>query len=151
MRIPILVCGVACVAACDTGPRAPDVVVGVSVSAAQITAGQPDTVVVTATNATDRVITLTFGTTCQLLPYIRTVSGQFVLPSDGQYICGQMETALQFQPRELKRQVYVWTGSNGWAGEALLQAVPAGDYEIYAEVRARELQGASAPVRIRLQ
>jgi hypothetical protein len=127
------------------------VVLGVSVSTNRIQAGQPDTIVITATNTTDRVVSLSFGTTCQVLPFIRQLGGAVVLPDNGDWICGQMETSLQFQPREAKRHAYVWDGSTAWVSEMPMRFLPAGDYEIYAELRAAEQQVAAPPVRVRLE
>jgi hypothetical protein len=151
MRVPLLVLSLPLLTACNTGPRTADVVLAVSVSANQIVAGQYDTITVAATNTTDHVVSLSFGTTCHVLPFIRQAGGSVVLPDGGDYICGQMETALQFQPHETQRQTFVWNGSTVFVTEMPTRTLPAGDYEVYAELRAKELQASAVPARVRLE
>ena len=150
MRRPLLATAAVLWLGCTTGPTISDVRLSVAVSAAELTVGQVDTVVVTATNTTNRSFTLHFGSTCQVLPYIRRAGGAVVLPPGGAWGCGQALTTLSFAPRESKRSVYLWGGSDAWMTEMPLRALPAGTYELFAEMRASEFATTALPVRVQL-
>ena len=61
-------------------------------------------------NTTDSAITLTFGSTCQLLLYITDSAGTVVIPPV--YSCGQSETHLYLEPRQPAFESYEWAGGD---------------------------------------
>ncbi len=95
--------------------------------------GVPDTVYVTARNTTDRTLTLHFGTTCQIMPYVRNPAGQLVVPGEGGYVCAEMATVLQFQPAETKSFAFPWS----------TDSLPGGAYVAFAAFTAVETSGES--------
>lgn len=150
MRFLTLAFGLPLVAACCTAPHESGVIVRVTVSASRIEVGQPDTIVVTTTNATDHAVSLTFPSSCQVSPFIRRAGEGIVLPQGGDWVCEAVVTSLQLRPGESKRQAYVWGGHASWLGQLPMDALPPGDYEVYAELRANELRTTAPAVSVRL-
>ena len=136
---------------CSTAPRSSAVVLSVSASTTELQPGQLDTLVVTTSNVTDQSVTLNFPSSCQVRPYIRRVGGRIVLPSGGTWGCREALTQLQLAPHGSVRDVFVWSGSDAFASGMPLRSLPAGDYEVFADLQAQELATVAVPVRIRLR
>lgn len=58
---------------------------------------------------------------------------------------------LNLAPHGSVRDIFVWSGSDAFASGMPLRSLPAGDYEVFADLQAQELATVAVPVRIRLR
>lgn len=86
-------------------------------------------------NLTSTAITLDFGSTCQVMPYIaRRASGDMVHPADGSWMCATMLTELTVPPNGVTTTELRVTGGAG-TGEVV--GLPAGEYVVFARLHDR--------------
>ena len=141
--------------ACAHEPLAPSSGAGVSlslsVSREVIQAGQLDTITIVLRNTTNRAVTLSFGSGCQLLPYIADARGTVVLPSGGAWMCTAIVTTLTLAPGETRSSILVWTGTTEFASEMPLRSLPPGRYSIWARLPAGQVQLQTPPVSVWLR
>ncbi len=110
-----------------------------SASAREITAGSPVTLRVSLTNEGAESVTLHFGSSCQILPYVRDARGAGVIPQQGDgYACLGILTHLTLAPGQSEVHEYVWTGSTRFlrsmSSPPELPLMPPGRYYFTAEV-----------------
>jgi hypothetical protein len=110
----------------------------VSASSSAVMRGTPVNLYVTLVNEGTQAVTLHFGDSCQIKPYIRNAAGEIVLPGGGAWGCLTVLTSLTLAPLESISRDYVWTGSTDFASELPLRLLPAGRYLFSAEVPAGE-------------
>jgi hypothetical protein len=122
----------------------------VSASASEVTRGTPVDLHVTLVNEGMQTVTLHFGDSCQINPYIRNSAGEVVLPAGGGWGCLTVLTDLTLAPKESLSRDYVWTGSTDFASEMPLRPLPAGTYVFSAKVPAAEMT-LNAGVIVRLK
>lgn len=122
----------------------------VSASASEVTRGSPVNLHVTLVNEGTQPVTLHFGDSCQINPYIRNAAGEIVLPGGGAWGCLTVLTSLTLAPQGSVSRDYAWTGSTDFASEMPLRPLPAGVYFFSAKVPAGEMT-LSAGVAITLK
>ena len=110
----------------------------VSASSSEVVRGSPVALRVTLVNEGTQAITLHFGDSCQIKPYIRNAAGEIVLPGGGAWGCLTVLTSVTLAPLENISRDYVWTGSTDFASEMPLRPLPPGRYLFSAEVPAGE-------------
>lgn len=95
--------------------------------------GEAATITFTLRNVSSQTITLQFGSTCHILPYVTDRrTQQIVHPEGGAWICALMLTSLVLAPGEtIVREIQVRATG---AAAAPFVALPPGDYETYAEL-----------------
>lgn len=126
--------------ACDSATAPPSsVTIGdnvvrltASASARELFAGSPVTLRIALTNEGSDAVTLHFGDSCQLLPYIRNSAGSIVLPNGG-WVCLTVLTQLTLAPGQSEVNDYIWTGSTSFRSEMPLRPLPPGRYYFTAE------------------
>jgi hypothetical protein len=106
----------------------------VSGSSAEIVGGTPMTFRVSLVNEGSEAVTLHFGDSCQINPYIRNALGEMVLPTGGGWGCLTVITQLTLLPGQPVVREYVWTGSTAFQSEMPLRSLPPGTYFFTAEV-----------------
>jgi hypothetical protein len=111
----------------------------VSASASEVTRGSPVNLHVTLVNEGTQAVTLHFGDSCQINPYIRNLAGEIVLPGGGAWGCLTVLTSLTLAPQGSVSRDYVWRGSTDFASEMPLRPLPAGRYFFSAKVPAGEM------------
>jgi hypothetical protein len=137
------ICLLLAVASCSdpTSPRS-SVLIGdnllrltASASTREIEFGSPVTLRVSLTNEGAETVTLQFGSSCQILPYIHNAGGARVLPAaDDGWACLGVLTQLSLDPGQSEVKEYVWKGSSKFRSEPPLPALPRGRYYFTAEV-----------------
>ena len=127
-------------AACSgsTGPdattRVGSIRLSVSSSSAEVVRGSPVTFRIELLNEGGEAVTLHFGDSCQIVPYVRNALGETVLPTGGGWVCLTVVTALTLLPGQPVVREYVWTGSTAFQSEMPLRSLPPGKYFFTAEV-----------------
>jgi len=122
----------------------------VSASASEVTRGSPVNLHVTLVNEGTQAVTLHFGDSCQINPYIQNMVGEVVLPGGGAWACLTVLTSLTLAPQGSVSRDFVWRGSTDFASEMPLRPLPAGMYFFSAKVPAGEMT-LSAGVAITLK
>jgi hypothetical protein len=110
----------------------------VSSSASEVVRGAPVTLRATLVNEGTKAVSLHFGDSCQINPYIRNSVGETVLPSNGHWVCLTVLTELTLAPLQSVERDFVWTGSTTFSPEEPLRPFPPGKYSFTAEVPAGE-------------
>jgi hypothetical protein len=122
----------------------------VSASSPEVTRGSPVNLHVTLVNEGTQAVTLHFGDSCQINPYIRNTAGEIVLPGGGAWGCLTVLTSVTLAPGENITRDYVWTGSTDFASEMPLRPLPPGRYLFSAEVPAGETRlGAGVEITLK--
>ena len=111
----------------------------VSASSSEVTRGTPVNLHVTLVNEGMEAVTLHFGDSCQINPYIRNLGGEIVLPGGGAWGCLTVLTSLTLAPQGSVSRDYIWRGSTDFASEMPLRPLPAGRYFFSAKVPAGEM------------
>jgi len=122
----------------------------VSASSSEVMRGLPVDLHVALANEGTQAVTLHFGDSCQIKPYIRNAAGEIVLPGGGAWGCATVLTNVTLAPGENFTRDYVWTGSTDFASEMPLRPLPPGRYLFSAEVPAGETM-LSAGIEITLK
>jgi hypothetical protein len=81
-----------------------------ALSSTYLSRGQPDTLTMTVTNTSPRLVVLTGGV-CEPRPYVTNSQGQVVVPAGGQWPCVLSLRKLQLAPGERFIRVFVWDTS----------------------------------------
>ena len=121
-----------------------------SASTTRLRAGTPDTLRLTLTNDSPSAIVLHFGSSCQILPYIRDDRGTVALPAGGGWVCFAVLTQLALAGRQSVTKEFVWTGGTTFASNMPLRALPPGTYYASAEVPLGKDTLRTAPLAIAL-
>ena len=111
----------------------------VSASSSEVTRGTPVNLNVTLVNEGTQPVTLHFGDSCQINPYIRNADGTIVLPAGGGWMGMTVLTDLTLGPQESVSRDFVWRGSTDFASEMPLRPLPVGRYFFSAKVPAGEM------------
>ena len=123
-----------------------------SASAGVIEAGSPVTLRASLKNEGSEAITLHFGDSCQILPYIRNDRGERVIPAGGGWGCLTVITQLSLAPGQSKVHEYsLKKAESGLAGTRLVELqfeLPAGRYFFTAEVPAPGVTLRSEPIQL---
>jgi len=142
----------AAILACERQPLAPNAAMGLALSMSatsqSIQGGQLDTLTILLSNASDSAVTLSFGSGCQVLPYIADAHGATVLPAGGGWFCTANITRLTLAPNERRASTLLWTGSTEFASEMPLRPLPAGRYSIWVTLTAQQVQLQSTPLSV---
>lgn len=120
-------------------------------STTTLRAGSPDTLRITLANDGLAPVVLHFPSGCQILVYIRDADGNVVLPAGGGWACTAVLTELTIPAGQSIVRDFIWTGSTAFTSEMPLRPLPAGTYDVTAEVPASEGTLRTAPVAIVLQ
>lgn len=96
--------------------------------------GSPDTLRAVLENGGPTDVTLDFGSSCQILPYLRDAHGTVVLPDHGGWGCLAVLTQLRIAAHDSVVQTFVWTGGDRFAPSTPTVLFPAGTYYATAEV-----------------
>ncbi|HUF23933.1 MAG TPA: hypothetical protein VMN81_07400 [Vicinamibacterales bacterium] len=97
--------------------------------------GAPAVVTFRLENLTSTPITLDFGSTCQVMPYVaRRASGDVVHPADGSWVCATMLTELTLPPNGVTT-TELRVASGAGSGEAV--GLPPGEYAVFARLHDR--------------
>jgi len=112
--------------------------------------GTPDTITVTLVNTLNQTIELDFPTLCQIQIFIRDATNHVVVPKGGSYICGPVPTTLTMAANTLQKDEFEWTGGQGFTAPDSDTKVPAGNYFVWAEIRASNYSTVAFPVKIRV-
>jgi hypothetical protein len=139
MLVVIGGCGDATAPISSTQIGANHVRLTVSASSSEVTRGSPVNLHVTLVNEGTQAVTLHFGDSCQINPYIRNLGGEIVLPGGGAWGCLTVLTSLTLAPQGSVSRDYVWRGSTDFASEMPLRPLPAGRYFFSAKVPAGEM------------
>ena len=107
----------------------------VSSSATEFVRGTPVSLQIRLQNRGPEAVTLHFGDSCQILPYVRDNLGKTVI---GGWACLTVLTSLALQPGEVVTREFVWTGSTAFSSEEPMRLLPAGNYLFTGEVPAGE-------------
>jgi hypothetical protein len=142
---------------CSTATSPSDTMIGanhlrlsVSSSASEIVSGSPVTLRVRLSNEGTAPVTLHFGDSCQINPFIQNSAGQTVLPEGGWRGCLTVLTTLAVAPGNDVVREFVWTGSTAFQSEMPLRPLPPGQYFFTAEVPAGEVRlRATLPVTVK--
>ena len=119
----------------------------VASSASEVVRGTPVTLQIKLQNRGTEAVTLHFGDSCQILPYIRESLGRTVI---GNWGCLTVLTTLTMQPGGAVTRDFVWTGSTAFSTEEPLRPLPAGNYLFIGEVPAGEgTLRASVPITLK--
>jgi hypothetical protein len=105
------------------------------ISQTRLAAGDSATIMFTLRNVSSRTITLGFGSSCQILPYVTDRrTQQIVHPHGGGWVCLTVVTSLVLAPGESStREVQVQAAD---ASTYPFVALPRSDYETYAQLDA---------------
>jgi hypothetical protein len=97
--------------------------------------GTPAVVTFRLENLTSTAITLDFGSTCQVMPYVaRRASGDVVHPADGSWMCATMLTELTLPPNGVTT-TELRVASGAASGETA--GLPPGEYAVFARLHDR--------------
>ena len=123
-----------------------------TISSATILIGQADTLTFRLRNLTPSSVSLTFGSSCQLLPFIEDAGDGVVYPPGGSYGCLTVITTLSLPPfgvRVITQEVRGDTLSTAAPGAVL----PPGSYRGYAVLQSnsRQPELRSAPVAFEIR
>ena len=100
------------------------------------------------TNIGTQAITLTFPSSCQIVPHFTDRSGRDVVPVGGGFACLTVLTSLTLAPGESTiRMVDVREGDQPQSPYVVM---PEGEYAIYATLEDRDFRLRSAPVAFTL-
>jgi hypothetical protein len=144
----------ALLSACQEDPTVPKIgipLVELSLSAAkqQIRVGEPDTIRVVARNTlTDAGVRLTFGSTCQILVFVRDSRGRVVVPDGGEHSCLPVPSQLTIPANQSVTQTFVWTGGTAFTPPEPPTALPPGVYFVTASIRASGYSTDAPAVRV---
>lgn len=109
-----------------------------SLDRSMIAVGDSGLVTIRLRNETNGAVRLTFGSTCQILPYIETNAGVLRYPGGGAWGCGAMITSLEVPGSGVVTRTLVVRGGAEAVGGAPV-SLPPGGYRTYAVL------GATAP------
>lgn len=100
-----------------------------------VAAGATAVVTFRLENLTSTTITLDFGSTCQVMPYVaRRASGDVVHPAEGSWVCATMLTELTLTPKGVTTTELRVT-SGGGSGDVV--GLPPGEYAVFARLHDR--------------
>jgi hypothetical protein len=126
--------------ACGASPAAPPqtgpVRLTAHVNRIQVTPGATAVATFRLENVTANTVTLNFGSSCQILPFIvKPPANQVVYPAGGGWACAQVLTSITLPPHGVTvREITVTSGVQAFD----LVALPPGDYAFYAKVESVE-------------
>lgn len=104
-----------------------------SVDRAAIAVGDSGTLTMRLHSDADRAIVLHFGSSCQILPYIETLTGVAQYPDGGDWGCAAVITSLEIPARGFVTRTLVVRGVS--TGDGLSRAsLPPGAYHAYARL-----------------
>ncbi len=157
-RFLIGIAALAVSASCDSGPLGPrsasDTAAGLTLSLAvsrsQLRAGDLDSITISLVNNNDHAVSLSFGSGCQILPYVTDARGTTVLPGGGGWTCTMAISKLDLAAGERHTGVLVWSGSSAFASEMPMRPLPSGVYSVFAVLSAGEVRLATSPVNVLL-
>ena len=137
-------------AACgsDTlGPHSVPLRLEGSIGKSTLRLGDTTSVVFRLRNVGQDTLALNFGSSCHVLPYISTPSGEVVYPDGGWWGCLAVLTSLTLAPgAERVTSVLIRAGADGTHSEVPL---PPGQYQVYARLQgAFPIQSASISLRV---
>lgn len=121
---------------------------GVSISALEISAGDPLTIGLSVRNPHAYVVQLSFSSTCQLVYGIEAPAGELVAPPGGGWICGAAITRLSLGPGESVSQTVTWNAHRYANGS--WEPVPAGIYRVFAAL-GQGMNARSGAVRLEVR
>jgi intracellular proteinase inhibitor BsuPI len=98
----------------------------------KIAVGDTTTVLFRVRNSGGETVRLTFGSSCQLLPYIARTDHQVVYPDGGHWVCLDVITELVLAPGEQKVAAIVIHGGSPAASGYSNVALEPGQYLMYA-------------------
>ncbi len=104
---------------------------GVSLDTTVILVGDSATITMQLHNDNATVVEISFGSGCQILPYIETASGAMRYPSAGGWGCTQALTSLTVPARGLVTRSYVVRGATATDDRNGASLIP-GQYRAYA-------------------
>jgi len=135
--IPIAFLATACVQD-PTIPKLGDraIELRVRVSTQQLAAGQSDTISINAINHLPDQVRILFNSTCQILVYIRTKTGDAVVPEGGDYDCIPVPSQLVIPGNGTVTQKFIWKGGTAFDPPGSPTRLPAGDYFVTATMDA---------------
>ncbi len=129
--------------ACYGEPVAPNSARGLTLtltlSGSDLQRGQPDTVLMTLTNANRHAVSLSGGV-CEPRPYVSDARGVTVVPEGGDWICIALLRRLILAAGERYTRTFVWSTS----------AFAPGEYSVYATFSAEGVSLATRPASVRL-
>ena len=138
-RIPALALFVCTLwSACGSSPAAPSrqgpLKLDAGMTSTRLAPGETSTATFTLQNVSSRTIALSFISSCQILPYVRErATRRMVHPREG-WGCALVLTSLVLGPGE-SRTVQLHLRAADAAAHPVV-ALPAGDYEAYAQLDA---------------
>jgi hypothetical protein len=120
----------------------------VSVSAAEIHAGETDTITVTATNSRAEPATLSFNTLCHFRVYIRDARGRLMVPEDGDHGCVPLPLVLSLAPDSSFTRQFLWRGGRQFDPPGSSVFLPPGRYYVTADMPSNDYRAVAFAVRI---
>jgi hypothetical protein len=140
----------ACGSASPTGPsQQGSLRLTAGITRSVIPAGGTATITFRLDNLGSDTVTLLFGDSCQISPYIASASGLIVYPEGGGWVCATVITSLTLPPGGSKSQeVQVQAAADA---SYPYVALGAGEYSAFAKVESRSYTLRSDPVRFTVQ
>lgn len=153
--VPVLTLGVA-LSACgnspDLGPQDGALRLEVTVARSVIAIGDTTAAVITLRNLSAHLITVTFSSSCQILPYIRAQpSDTIVYPRGGEWGCLAVITELVLAPRAERHEALLIRGGTGTDAGFRGIALERGEYRIHATLASGEYPLHADPVPLTIQ
>ena len=116
-----------------------------SISQAVLAPGQTASLTFRLENHGTEVVTLSFSTGCQILPFVRDRKAQqIVYPSDGAWFCTHAVTQLILAPGEAAVRATSIVAADTARSPVL--GLPPGDYDAYATITSSTFQSRSESV-----
>ena len=98
----------------------------VSASSTEVVRGSLATVEITLVNEGSEPVTLHFGDSCQILPYLRNGFGKVVIPEVGGWGCLTVLTQLTLLPQQPVVRQYFWIGTAAFLTQRPMFSLPPG-------------------------
>ena len=134
------------------GPQHGALRLDVTVARSVIGVGDTTSAVVTLRNLSAHFITVTFSSSCQILPYISAQPGDtIVYPRGGEWVCLTVITELVLAPRAERREVLLIRGGTATEGGSHAIALERGQYLIHATLASGEPPVRADPVLLTVQ
>jgi hypothetical protein len=111
-----------------------------AVSAAAVPRGTPDTLVLTLTNTSYRLVSLTAGG-CPLLFYVTDAGGETVVPSGGHWVCVAIITRIVLAPGAHETRRFIWA----------TDAHEPGSYRVFGTFAAGDVRLATPGESVRIE
>jgi hypothetical protein len=119
-----------------------------AIDRSEIAPGATATVTFRLENLTAREITLDFGSTCQIMPYVtRRNSSDIVYPSGGGWACATMMTQLTLPPNGSTVKEFTITRGAGDQAEPI--SLPPGEYSLFAKLEGHKLESPRVALTVR--